>query len=46
MAPIVPDMSDKKAWDDSLLINSWDEAVNEYKVGPVYLFWRFADYVD
>jgi hypothetical protein len=31
MAPIV-DMSDKNAWDDSLLINSWDDAVNEYKV--------------
>lgn len=31
MAPVV-DMSDKHAWDDSLLINSWDEAVNEYKV--------------
>ncbi|RAR01845.1 survival motor neuron-like protein [Stemphylium lycopersici] len=30
MAPVV-DMSDKHAWDDSLLINSWDEAVNEYK---------------
>lgn len=31
MAPIV-DMSDKHAWDDSLLISSWDEALNEYKV--------------
>ncbi|CAG5182091.1 uncharacterized protein ALTATR162_LOCUS9987 [Alternaria atra] len=30
MAPIV-DMSDKNAWDDSLLINSWDSAVDEYK---------------
>ncbi|KAI4629247.1 uncharacterized protein J4E87_003509 [Alternaria ethzedia] len=30
MAPVV-DMSDKNAWDDSLLIDSWDEAVNEYK---------------
>lgn len=31
MAPIV-DMSDKNAWDDSVLIDSWDDAVNEYKV--------------
>jgi len=31
MAPVV-DMSDKNAWDDSMLIDSWDEAVNEYKV--------------
>ena len=31
MAPVV-DMSDKNAWDDSLLIDSWDSAVNEYKV--------------
>ncbi|KAH6875371.1 hypothetical protein BKA58DRAFT_119862 [Alternaria rosae] len=30
MAPTV-DMSDKNAWDDSLLIDSWEEAVNEYK---------------
>ncbi|KAG9385467.1 SMN domain containing protein [Pyrenophora tritici-repentis] len=30
MAPIV-DMSDKNAWDDSVLIDSWDNAVNEYK---------------
>ncbi|RYN23539.1 hypothetical protein AA0113_g5211 [Alternaria arborescens] len=30
MAPVV-DMSDKNAWDDSLLIDSWDSAVNEYK---------------
>ncbi|CBX91869.1 hypothetical protein IAQ61_000086 [Plenodomus lingam] len=25
------DISDKNAWDDSLLINSWDDAVAEYK---------------
>lgn len=31
MAPIV-DMSDKHAWDDSLLISSWEDALNEYKV--------------
>ncbi|KAE8822362.1 hypothetical protein HRS9139_10383 [Pyrenophora teres f. teres] len=30
MAPIV-DMSDKNAWDDSVLIDSWDNAVNEYR---------------
>ncbi|EUC27161.1 hypothetical protein COCCADRAFT_112406 [Bipolaris zeicola 26-R-13] len=30
MAPVV-DMSDKHAWDDSLLISSWDDALNEYK---------------
>ncbi|KAF1940803.1 hypothetical protein EJ02DRAFT_503922 [Clathrospora elynae] len=30
MAPIV-DMSDKNAWDDSLLIDSWDGAVTEYR---------------
>jgi hypothetical protein len=32
MAPIV-DMSDKNAWNDQDLIDSWDDAVNEYKVG-------------
>ncbi|KAF1850021.1 uncharacterized protein K460DRAFT_372407 [Cucurbitaria berberidis CBS 394.84] len=30
MAPGI-DMSDKNAWDDSLLINSWNDAVTEYK---------------
>ncbi|KAL1797349.1 hypothetical protein ACET3X_003955 [Alternaria dauci] len=30
MAPVV-DMSDKNAWDDALLIDSWDSAVDEYK---------------
>ncbi|USP76470.1 hypothetical protein yc1106_03744 [Curvularia clavata] len=30
MAPVV-DMSDKHAWDDSLLISSWEDALNEYK---------------
>jgi hypothetical protein len=29
----VPDFSDKKAWDDSYLVNSWDEALDEYNVG-------------
>jgi hypothetical protein len=31
MAPAV-DMSDKNAWDDSLLVNSWNDAVKEYEV--------------
>jgi hypothetical protein len=31
MAPGI-DMSDKNAWDDSLLINSWNDAVEEYEV--------------
>lgn len=25
-------LGDKKAWDDSELINTWDEALEEYKV--------------
>lgn len=31
MAPGIK-LDDKNAWDDSVLINSWDEALNEYKV--------------
>ena len=31
MAPVI-DMSDQNAWDDSVLINSWNDAVAEYKV--------------
>jgi hypothetical protein len=27
------DFNDRKAWDDSELINTWDEALEEYKVG-------------
>lgn len=30
MAPVI-DMSDQNAWDDSVLINSWNDAVAEYK---------------
>jgi hypothetical protein len=41
MAPIV-DMGDKRAWDDSLLISSWDEAVNEYQVGSLHHYWEFG----
>lgn len=45
MAPVV-DMSDKNAWDDSLLIYSWDSAVNEYKVRlhepPFRDLWRIS----
>lgn len=45
MAPVV-DMSDKNAWDDSLLIDSWDSAVNEYKVRlrepPFRDLWRIS----
>lgn len=26
------DLTDAKAWDDSELINTWDEALEEYKV--------------
>lgn len=26
------DLNDRKAWDDSDLINTWDEALEEYKV--------------
>lgn len=29
------DMGDQAAWDDSYLINSWDEAAAEYKVSRV-----------
>jgi hypothetical protein len=32
MAPGI-DMSDRNAWDDSFLINSWNDAVKEYEVG-------------
>jgi hypothetical protein len=35
MAPIV-DMSDKNAWNDQDLIDSWDDAVNEYKAGALW----------
>lgn len=31
MTPVI-DMGDQNAWDDSMLINSWDNAVTEYKV--------------
>jgi hypothetical protein len=27
------DLNDLKAWDDSELISTWDEALEEYKVG-------------
>ncbi|KAF2707026.1 hypothetical protein K504DRAFT_458492 [Pleomassaria siparia CBS 279.74] len=30
MAPGI-NLNDENAWDDSVLINSWDEALNEYK---------------
>jgi hypothetical protein len=32
MAPGI-DMSDKNAWDDSFLQDSWNDAVAEYEVG-------------
>jgi hypothetical protein len=32
MAPGI-DMSDRNAWDDTFLINSWNDAVKEYEVG-------------
>jgi hypothetical protein len=31
----VADFDDKHAWDDSYLINSWDEALAEYNVSRV-----------
>lgn len=35
--PSVPDLNNKNAWDDSLLINSWDDAVAEYEVSQTKL---------
>jgi len=29
-------MSDKNAWDDSFLQDSWNDAVAEYEVGPCF----------
>lgn len=35
-------MSDRNAWDDSLLINSWNDAVKEYDV-RIFSFTSCAD---
>ena len=41
MAPGI-DMSDRNAWDDSFLINSWNDAVKEYEVGLPILSCEFS----
>jgi hypothetical protein len=33
------DLRDSNVWDDTALIDSWDEAVAEYKVSPDVLSW-------
>jgi hypothetical protein len=33
-----PDMTHDEIWDDSALIESWNDALAEYKVGEVFMF--------
>lgn len=34
---INPELTHEEIWDDSVLVQAWDEALQEYKVSPLRL---------